>query len=787
MKKIFVLLCAVMLALFCAGVAYASDRTCEDFETGVLPGGKNGAVIRASDGTVAAKSSNFYEKAPEQGRPAQASCIGEYYYTPDMRGNNGKNYSDTYSLGGEKNSTVLFETDVYIPNDKTGYLQFGFLTSDGNAYTAANPNTGNQTEVLLGRIMSDGNGKFGFITNNTFGDYSYFANKWYSIKIILDFEKSTLKAMIKDAAASDSEYEYITMKYYQKGSGQFAALTGDTYFYNNGIHLSNASFYNGVLSDDITDIYVSRPFNGTEAYMDNISFNVYAPLYIKINSVSDSETVYKILKEYEKIGKFDFDENENTYNDCAYSCGVLAKGTYESNEALLEAWEKSKNPYTCSAVIYKEDEKNLYKYEFSDYNGYIKGIDRDGYIICNSFEKGLISAKLSCLNNTGDPMTVKLILAQYKDGELIKLGYNQDDAASGLTKDIKVSVDVTETDGSILKLIALKDDMTPMFNNIQSIAPMSDKERTLWLVGDSICHENDYTHTNDKKNFPYQGWGTYASAYLDDKINVINKSLGGWSTRAYLEGPITGDSYNSEWGKNNFMWYKAIYPNINSGDTVIVALGINDTNTTLGTTLEQYKTNLKKFISDCREKNAEIILLTPTIKAYGTPGESATAFEDSYAERGDIVRKVGREENVKVVDIASLETDYLTETAVKYNEEAGKDDDDPYGYIKVRREFWQHGSTVFAPVSDGGYGIDFKTESSLKDADGKSTSVFKQMWNADENGMPVLDSDGNPTYKYKDSVHYNINSADILARLIFEDIAKSDTILSEYVKIPYNN
>ena len=53
--------------------------------------------------------------------------------------------------------------------------------------------------------------------------------------------------------------------------------------------------------------------------------------------------------------------------------------------------------------------------------------------------------------------------------------------------------------------------------------------------------------------------------------------------------------------------------------------------------------------------------------------------------------------------------------------------------------------------------------------------------------MPVLDSDGNPTYKYKDSVHYNINSADILARLIFEDIAKSDTILSDYVKIPYNN
>ena len=102
MKKIFVLLCAVMLALFCAGVTYASDPTCEDFETGVLYSGKNGAVIKASDGTIAAKSSNFYEKVPGQGRPAQTSSIGNYYYTPDIRGNNGKNYSDTYSLGGKK-------------------------------------------------------------------------------------------------------------------------------------------------------------------------------------------------------------------------------------------------------------------------------------------------------------------------------------------------------------------------------------------------------------------------------------------------------------------------------------------------------------------------------------------------------------------------------------------------------------------------------------------------------------------------------------------------------------
>jgi lysophospholipase L1-like esterase len=80
---------------------------------------------------------------------------------------------------------------------------------------------------------------------------------------------------------------------------------------------------------------------------------------------------------------------------------------------------------------------------------------------------------------------------------------------------------------------------------------------TLWLIGDSTVRNGS---KGDGATGGQWGWGAPLVAYFDDKkINVVNRAMGGTSSRSYYEG----------------LW-KSLPPLIKKGDWVILQFGAND-------------------------------------------------------------------------------------------------------------------------------------------------------------------------------------------------------------------
>ncbi|HEX3626151.1 MAG TPA: GDSL-type esterase/lipase family protein [Verrucomicrobiae bacterium] len=98
--------------------------------------------------------------------------------------------------------------------------------------------------------------------------------------------------------------------------------------------------------------------------------------------------------------------------------------------------------------------------------------------------------------------------------------------------------------------------------------PMNPKLPTLYLIGDSTVRNGQGTGTGGQ-----WGWGDLLAPYFDtNKINVLNRALGGTSSRTF---------YRDRW--------PAIWTKLKPGDFVIMQFGhndggaINDTNRARGT------------------------------------------------------------------------------------------------------------------------------------------------------------------------------------------------------------
>src|SRR3984957_1246635 len=89
--------------------------------------------------------------------------------------------------------------------------------------------------------------------------------------------------------------------------------------------------------------------------------------------------------------------------------------------------------------------------------------------------------------------------------------------------------------------------------------PFNAALHSIFIIGDSTA-----AYHNDRMNEGYaeaQGWGVFFYAFFDpDKVNIVNLSRGGRSTRTYLtEG----------------LWDKAV-AQFKPGDVVLLQLGQND-------------------------------------------------------------------------------------------------------------------------------------------------------------------------------------------------------------------
>lgn len=155
-----------------------------------------------------------------------------------------------------------------------------------------------------------------------------------------------------------------------------------------------------------------------------------------------------------------------------------------------------------------------------------------------------------------------------------------------------------------------------------------EKKIKIWLCGDSTMS------IKEPKAFPETGWGMPFVYFWDSTVKVVNLAKNGRST----------SSFRTEGLWNNVMDGAA------EGDYVFIQFGHNDEVSTKKTftTETEFKNNLKRFVTETRNRKAIPVLLTPVARRkFDTNGK----IEGTHEVYSQIVRDVAKEESVIVFDM----------------------------------------------------------------------------------------------------------------------------------------
>jgi len=157
------------------------------------------------------------------------------------------------------------------------------------------------------------------------------------------------------------------------------------------------------------------------------------------------------------------------------------------------------------------------------------------------------------------------------------------------------------------------------------------KKITIWMIGDSTMA------IKETKAYPETGWGMPFVYFWDSSVIVENLARNGRSTSSF---------------RNEGLWQKVI-DNAGGGDDVFVQFGHNDevpTKKTYTTEVE-FKTNLKRYVSEARSKKAIPIVLTPMARR---KFDVAGRIEGTHEVYSQIVRDIAKEEKVVLFDMDRL-------------------------------------------------------------------------------------------------------------------------------------
>lgn len=153
----------------------------------------------------------------------------------------------------------------------------------------------------------------------------------------------------------------------------------------------------------------------------------------------------------------------------------------------------------------------------------------------------------------------------------------------------------------------------------------------IYLIGDStMCNY-------PTRQRPVTGWGMPFANYFDQTVTIDNRAKGGRSSRTFLE--------ENRW--------QPIADSLNAGDYVFIQFGHNDEAkepqfAARYTSIPDYKTNLIKFITETRAKNAIPVLVTPVSRrSFDKEGKT----KETHIEYSKAVFEVGEKYNVPVIDL----------------------------------------------------------------------------------------------------------------------------------------
>jgi lysophospholipase L1-like esterase len=219
------------------------------------------------------------------------------------------------------------------------------------------------------------------------------------------------------------------------------------------------------------------------------------------------------------------------------------------------------------------------------------------------------------------------------------------DTSAGQTARYAFTINVREPEGQPVEAVSAG---TPGFDMyFLGAAPLLDgigyatatKPTLLYIAGDStVCDQTDPA---------YAGWGQLLPPYFNLGLSVANYADSGESSASFLG--------------NGKLW-GAIKGAMKAGDYVLIQFGHNDKTISAA----DFKTNITAYVTQTKAKNAFPILVTPIARATFS-GNTVTAQHQHTDSAGNlvdlpaIIRQVGADQNVPVIDLTATTTAWLTQ------------------------------------------------------------------------------------------------------------------------------
>ena len=162
-------------------------------------------------------------------------------------------------------------------------------------------------------------------------------------------------------------------------------------------------------------------------------------------------------------------------------------------------------------------------------------------------------------------------------------------------------------------------------------------EPKILLAGDSLVTEYKESAA------PQTGWGQCLSVALGGDVQVCNYAIGGESTKSFID--------SGKWDR--------LINNTLRGDIVLIQFMHNDQKKDVSRATDPattYRENLKRFISDVRERGAVPVLVTSVLRRFfrsnGDP-------QRNLGEYPDAMRAVAAETDTPLIDCEQWSFDWL--------------------------------------------------------------------------------------------------------------------------------
>lgn len=156
------------------------------------------------------------------------------------------------------------------------------------------------------------------------------------------------------------------------------------------------------------------------------------------------------------------------------------------------------------------------------------------------------------------------------------------------------------------------------------------------IIGDSTAA------TYPTSKYPLCGWGQIMAQQLKGKKKIVNMAVSGRSSKSYIS--------EGRWDKVK----KILSP----GDVLLIQFGHNDEKVNkpqVGSTVNEFKENLKSYVDEARKKGAEPVLISPVCRRKF----KNRAVVDTHKDYSKAVAETAKSLNVNFVDLTALSTAWL--------------------------------------------------------------------------------------------------------------------------------